>query len=83
MDILKRQIDLSEEGNNLNKFNKNFSTSTSIAFPRPYYTGQSCLVEDYVGDAVPISQYLHDDTAEGMERRRKLAGPLLRAFLKM
>lgn len=83
VDILERQIDLSQEGSNLDKFNKNFSASTSIAFPRPHYTGQSCLVEDYVGDAVPISHYLHDDTAEGMARRRKLAGPLLRAFLKM
>ena len=41
-------------------------------------------MEEYAGDdAVPISRYLADDSSEGLKVRKRLAGPLLRAFFKM
>mmetsp|Transcript_16723 Transcript_16723/g.31509 ORF Transcript_16723/g.31509 Transcript_16723/m.31509 type:complete len:688 (-) Transcript_16723:183-2246(-) len=68
-----------------------FTTSSShppraIDFPRPEmeWVSERVLVEEYAGDgALPISRYLADDSPEGLEVRKRLAGPLLRAFLKM
>jgi len=58
----------------------------AIDFPRPEmeWVSERVLVEEYAGDdALPISRYLADDSPEGLEVRKRLAGPLLRAFLKM
>jgi len=58
----------------------------AINFPRPEmeWMSERVLVEEYAGDdALPISRYLADDSPEGLEVRKRLAGPLLRAFLKM
>ena len=70
-----------------------FSAKTSraknpptIEFPKPEegWISEKVLVEDHAGDdAVPISRYLADDSPARLEARRKLAKPLLRAFLKM
>jgi aarF domain-containing kinase len=87
-DILRRQTDLRLEGDNLTQFRANFYGQThhvvgGIIFPKPFYSGETILVEDLVQDAQSISNFLHDETKEGMKIRRELAGPLLRAFLKM
>ena len=58
----------------------------NITFPKPQqdWISEKVLVEQHAGDdALPISIYLADDSPEGLERRKKLAGPLLRGFLKM
>mmetsp|Transcript_10228 Transcript_10228/g.19159 ORF Transcript_10228/g.19159 Transcript_10228/m.19159 type:complete len:627 (+) Transcript_10228:71-1951(+) len=84
-DIMRHQIDLRNEAKHLQKFRKNFVCDdriSKIAFPMPFLADENCLVEDYE-DATPMSSFLMDDTEEGMRVRRKLAGPLLRAFLKM
>ena len=93
--VLRRQADLRLEGENLKQFRANFygkgggggtaEDDSSIVFPRPVegWMGESVLVEDYVADAVPISCYLRDDSEEGVEIRREIAAPLLRAFLKV
>ena len=87
-DIMTRQVDLRIEGDNLNKFRHNFGCTKShstIDFPKPMndFVAEHVLVEDHVNDAKPISIYLENDTPEGLEVRRNLAAPLLRAFLKM
>ncbi|KAL7463838.1 hypothetical protein ACHAXS_004192 [Conticribra weissflogii] len=90
-DVMKRQVDLRIEGANLHAFRRNFRCSEnkspkSIDFPEPEngWVSEKVLVEAHAGeDAVPISRYLADDSPNGLETRRKLAGPLLRAFLKM
>jgi aarF domain-containing kinase len=89
-DIMKRQVDLRIEGDNLRRFRCNFDCSESqqshsaIDFPQPIdgFISEHVLVEDHI-DAKPISIYLADDSPRGLEVRKKLAGPLLRAFLKM
>jgi aarF domain-containing kinase len=89
--ILRRQADLRIEGENLKQFRANFeherddSRSSAIWFPRPMdgWIGCNVLVEDLVQGCSPISEYLRDTSQEGLQARRELAGPLLRAFLKM
>lgn len=85
-EIMKRQLDLRIEGDNLRTFRSNFDCSgnSEIEFPNPSkeFVSEHVLVEDYI-EAKPISVYLADDSPKGLEVRRKLAGPLLRAFLKM
>jgi aarF domain-containing kinase len=90
--VLRNQADLTIEAQNLRQFRTNFYRNSetrehesSIIFPQPIdgWTAPQVIVEDYVGDAVPIATFLHDSSPEGMEIRKKLAGPLLRAFLKM
>jgi aarF domain-containing kinase len=58
---------------------------SEIIFPRPVegWVSEKVLVETYVHSAVPISHYLSDSTPQGRQVRKELAGPLLRAFLKM
>jgi aarF domain-containing kinase len=90
--ILRNQADLTIEARNLRQFRANFyhnsenrERESSIIFPQPIegWTASQVMVEDYVGDAVPIATFLKDSSPEGMEIRKELAGPLLRAFLKM
>jgi aarF domain-containing kinase len=90
--VLRLQADLTVEATNLKKFRSNFfkdrqdeEKHSLIVFPQPvdgWITSQ-VIVEDYVHDAIPISEYLKDSTEQGIEIRRELAVPLLRAFLKM
>jgi aarF domain-containing kinase len=90
--VLRDQADLNIEASNLRQFRTNFyknsektEEESSIIFPQPIdgWTSSKVIVEDYVGDAVPIADFLLDSSQEGMKVRKELAGPLLRAFLKM
>ena len=90
--LLRDQIDLSTEADNLRQFRKNFYNNEqtrnevpSIIFPQPIdgWISQHVIVEEYMPDAVPISDFLHDSSREGMDMRKELAAPLLRAFFKM
>ena len=94
--VIERQVDLRVEGSNLQTFRHNFSITDDdhlnskhlpiITFPKPEvdWISEKILVEEYAGDnAVPISKYLADDSPEGLKIRKKIAGPLLRGFLKM
>lgn len=98
-EIMRHQLDLTNEGRHLHTFRDNFhhgsttSTSTTteggrwsalpkVIFPQPILAKPQCLIEGYQ-DSIPISTYLQDDSDEGKELRRKLAGLLLRSFLKM
>lgn len=83
--ILRSSADLRVEGLNLEQFDKNFADQPLVCFPRPVegWVDRRVLVEEYVGDSKPISEFLQDTSPEGWKRRKKLAGPLLRAFLKM
>jgi len=89
--IMRNQIDLTLEGNNLQHFHANFNhgkkdrEGSNVTFPLPHegWVTENVLVEDYIHDAVSINEYLQDNTQKGLEIRRKLAKPLLLAFLKM
>jgi len=89
--VLYRQADLVIEGENLKQFRSNFyrdetdEKESSIVFPRPMdgWISTNVLVEELVTNAIPVAEYLRDHTDEGTAVRKELAGPLLRAFLKM
>jgi len=89
---LRDQVDLRTEATNLRKFEENFNPDSQknaeikpVIFPQPIddWTSRHVMVEEYISDAVPIGQFLRDSSEEGMDRRKELAAPLLRAFLKM
>ena len=88
---LRLQSDLTLEGDNLKQFRANFygkendASASSILFPQAIdgWVSSKVLVEDLVENASPISEFLKDHTELGLQTRKELAGPLLRAFLKM
>jgi aarF domain-containing kinase len=89
-DIMRRQVDLRIEGENLEVFRKNFGcstkSSTAVNFPAPqrHWVSEQVLVEEFIGDgAKPISDYLVDDSLSGLKERRALAGTFVRSALKM
>jgi len=59
--------------------------SSAVLFPQPFkgWTSPDVLVEEYVENARPIAEYLQDESPEGLRLRKKVAGPLLRSYLKM
>ena len=75
----------SQQGGGEDEQNDAQEADSAITFPRPVpeWTSTNVLVEDLVTDARPIAEFLRDETPQGIETRRALAGPLLRAFLKM
>lgn len=88
--ILRQSSDLRIEGRNLVQFRKNFygqkeNTQSAVYFPKPIdgWIQQKVLVEDLVEGAKPIAEFLKDNSQEGWVARKQIAGPLLRAFLKM
>ena len=84
-DIMRRQVDLRVERDNLEIFRDNFKSSPAVYFPEPqrHWVSEQVLVEDYIGDARPISDYLEDDSQNGLKERRALAGTFVRSALKM
>jgi aarF domain-containing kinase len=86
--ILRRQADLHVEGDNLIQFRRNFNGADQIGnvfFPCPIdgWVDRNVLVEELVVDATPIAHFISDSSEQGWATRKELAGPLLRAFLKM
>lgn len=81
-DVMRRQLDLQIEGENLTTFHLHFKDFRHIGFPKPIVADTNVLIESYEGN-LPITKFLADESDEGIAHRRKLAGPLLRAFLKM
>ncbi|GKY95404.1 hypothetical protein MPSEU_000501900 [Mayamaea pseudoterrestris] len=88
--VLEKQADLRIEADNLKRFRENFykkheEKRSAIFFPSPMegWVTPNVLIEDLVSDGVPIAEYVRDDSVEGRRIRKELAGPLLRAFLKM
>ncbi len=90
--LLRDQVDLATEADNLRQFRKNFykdsqqnTEFSSIIFPQPIedWTSSHVIVEEYIPDAVPIADFLLDSSHDGMDIRKELAAPLLRAFFKM
>jgi aarF domain-containing kinase len=88
---LEQQADLRIEAENLKHFRANFYRNddeekhSSIHFPKPMdgWISRNVLVEELIDHAEPIADFLCDASAEGKTTRKELAGPLLRAFLKM
>jgi len=91
--LLRIQVDLTIEAKNLQRFRSNFyhdseeeEHQSSITFPQPleeWCSSPKVIIEDFVHDAEPIANFLKDSSPAGITIRRELAGPLLRAFLKM
>ena len=88
--VMRAQIDLQIESRHLENFRKNFDCdqeqNCKISFPKPLYAHECVLVEEYV-DSLPISAYMPHNEEESNElhtiRRKEIAAPLLRSFLKM
>ena len=59
--MMKNQLDLRNEAQNLLSFEHNFQHRPSVSFPRPLveYTSHDVLVEEYA-DAVPLKHFLRE-----------------------
>lgn len=59
--MMKSQLNLTHEADNLLRFEENFKHRTVVSFPRPLmdYTSQRVLVEEYE-DAVPLKAFLRE-----------------------
>lgn len=78
-DLMKSQLDLRQEGCNLERFEGNFRHRQTISFPRPLsdYTSHNVLVEEFA-DAVPLKYFLR---SSGGPFDRLIASLGLDAFL--
>ncbi|GMI42388.1 hypothetical protein TeGR_g11259 [Tetraparma gracilis] len=76
--IMRNQVDLTREAENLRRFRRNFGYSDKVAFPEPMEATTDVLVETYQ-PGVLVSEYFDAPP----EIRKALAKPLLTAFLKM
>lgn len=80
-EMMRLQLDLRIEANNLSKFQENFRTRSLVTFPFPYheYTTRSVLIEEYA-HGIPLSHFLDNG---GGTFNNDLADTGLDAFLHM
>lgn len=80
-EMMRLQLDLRIEANNLSKFQENFKTRSLVTFPMPYheYTTRSVLIEEYA-HGLPLSHFLE---IGGGVFNNDLADTGLDAFLHM
>lgn len=93
--VLRSQVDLTVESENLITFHENFSNNQAhenirINFPLPVkdWVSSTVLVEDLIIDAKPISSFVNNNNSKNNNNndvvsRKRLAQPLFNAFLKM
>ncbi|ORY84995.1 ABC1 family-domain-containing protein [Protomyces lactucae-debilis] len=79
-EMMRLQLDLRIEGNNLSKFQENFKSRSQVTFPFPYheYTTRSVLIEEYA-HGLPLQYFLDAGSAFNSD----LADTGLDAFLHM
>mmetsp|Transcript_56479 Transcript_56479/g.65995 ORF Transcript_56479/g.65995 Transcript_56479/m.65995 type:complete len:107 (+) Transcript_56479:126-446(+) len=87
------QVDLWNKNHYLDRFHDNFKyknnisfnkdTTSKKSFPGPMLSGYSCLIEHYIHNSRSVSEYLYDESSNGMLIRQELAKPLSRALLQM
>lgn len=80
-EMMRLQLDLRIEANNLSKFQENFKSRSLVTFPFPYieYTTRSVLIEEYA-HGLPLSTFLE---IGGASFNDDLADTGLDAFLHM
>ena len=81
--MMKQQTNLNIESTNLVKFIDNFKDVDEIIFPRPFYSDEDVLVEEYFDSLIPISDFFNAATKEGKDVSEYLSGIGIDAFLKM
>jgi aarF domain-containing kinase len=79
-EMMRLQLDLRIEGNNLSKFQENFKRRSQLTFPFPYhdYTTRSVLIEEYA-HGLPLQYFLDTKSCFNSD----LADTGLDAFLHM
>eukprot|EP01134_Creolimax_fragrantissima_P002336 CFRG2336T1 len=90
--VMRQQLDLSIEANNLRRFRHNFEGYSAVSFPEPCFPfiSNCVLVEEYIS-GTPISDYLGKgplsengvNTVAAASVRKNLARTGLKAFMKM
>jgi len=77
--MMRLQLDLRIEGNNLMRFRKNFKNRTTVTFPKPYldWTTREVLIEEFA-HGIPLSAFLESG---GGPFQKDIADMGLDAFL--
>ncbi|TGZ82710.1 ABC1-domain-containing protein [Ascodesmis nigricans] len=80
-DMMRLQMDLRIEAENLAKFRNNFATRTTVTFPMPYrqFTTRDVLIEEFA-EGIPLSKFLERGAGVYQE---EIANMGLDAFLHM
>ncbi|KAG0136984.1 ABC1 family-domain-containing protein [Tuber indicum] len=80
-EMMRLQLDLRIEANNLSRFRSNFGDRTTVTFPLPYsnYTTREVLIEEFA-HGVPLSFFLESGAGPF---RKEMADMGLDAFLHM
>ncbi|KAI5794396.1 atypical/ABC1/ABC1-C protein kinase [Peziza echinospora] len=80
-EMMRLQLDLRIEGNNLNRFRANFKARNTVTFPKPYldYTTREVLIEEFA-HGIPLSAFLE---LGGGVFQKDIADLGLDAFLHM
>ncbi|KAI9318239.1 hypothetical protein BX666DRAFT_2105399 [Dichotomocladium elegans] len=88
-EMMRDQLDLRIEANNLRRFNDMFKDDTSVNFPRPVlaFTTKNMLLEEYV-NGIPLNVFLEQASYERQQGEcgiydHKIASIGLNAFLHM
>ncbi|RPA96430.1 ABC1-domain-containing protein [Choiromyces venosus 120613-1] len=80
-EMMRLQMDLRIEANNLSRFRSNFGDRTTVTFPMPYsnYTTREILIEEFA-HGIPLSAFLESGAGPF---RKEMADMGLDAFLHM
>ncbi|KAF8466452.1 hypothetical protein BDZ91DRAFT_776554 [Kalaharituber pfeilii] len=80
-EMMRLQLDLRIEGNNLVRFRKNFKNRSTVTFPKPYldYTTKNVLIEEFA-HGIPLSAFME---MGGGVFQKDIANMGLDAFLHM
>ena len=78
-EMMRLQMDLRIEANNLGRFRSNFGDRTTVTFPMPYsnYTTREVLIEEFA-HGIPLSSFLESGAGPF---QKEMAGMGLDAFL--
>ena len=83
--LMERQLDLRVEGDNLRRWGENFEGwKEVINFPRVLHADEDIIIEEFM-EGVSIEEFMTVSEGGVGDNKvgKELAGPLLRAFLKM
>lgn len=78
--LMKIQLDLTNEGENLLKFNKNFSNEPNIMFPNFIGASENLLIETYI-DAIPLKNIINDK--KYTKHYEQISNTILDSVIKM
>ena len=80
--LMRVQLDLRVEAENLSKFRNNFKDEEGIIFPEPFLSSQCVLVEEFM-EGYSVREYMDGSIKASTSEYRRIAKLGCKAFFKM